>query len=518
MRSSVGSARISPFVLLLLACVVVGGCNGDRSATDSAPKATEVAVGRNDAVVEAFCGNCHRMPDPGSFSKEDWRAEVLRGYGFYFASGRTDLKEPVQAEAIEYFISRAPEKLELPVASEVDLALYDQFRQQEIRIEGIDNVAVSFIDVIQLEDPWGRCLLVSDMRNGNVILIPCSADGQLGTPYVVGQVANPAGVAVGDWDGDGWQDLVVADLGSFLPADTKNGAVACFRRLPDDANGGFEKHVLHQGMGRVATVDLADFDRDGNTDLLVGEFGWHDTGSITLLRRIAKDNPWGELAATILDPRPGTIHLPVVDLNEDGAPDFIALLSQHYEQILAFINDGQGKFTTKEIFAAPDPSYGSSGIELVDVNGDGRLDILYTNGDSFDSFTLKSFHAVRWFENQGDLQFKEHPLGKMPGAHRALFADIDGDQAGDIVASAFLPKDLIKATASIAPESLVFWRRSEENRFEKHVLERGKSTHAAMELADLDGDGCSEIIVGHFGDGEQDGLPALTIWWSPKRE
>ena len=62
-----------------------------------------------------------------------------------------------------------------------------------------------------------------------------------------------------------------------------------------------------------------------------------------------------------------------------------------------------------------------------------------TNGDSLDDFTIRPFHGVRWFENEGEYPFEQHDLATMPGVHRAQAADIDGDGDLDVVACAFLP-------------------------------------------------------------------------------
>ena len=85
-----------------------------------------------------------------------------------------------------------------------------------------------------------------------------------------------------------------------------------------------------------------------------------------------------------IDQRHGAVNLPTYDLDGDGDLDFVALLSQEHEVVEAFINDGKASFHRELIWAAPDPAYGSSGLELVDLDGDGDQDVLMTNGDSFD--------------------------------------------------------------------------------------------------------------------------------------
>ena len=50
--------------------------------------------------------------------------------------------------------------------------------------------------------------------------------------------------------------------------------------------------------------------------------------------------------------------MPVVDLNKDGRPDFLALVSQHHETVVAFLNRGKGQFERRELFTAPHPHWG----------------------------------------------------------------------------------------------------------------------------------------------------------------
>ena len=79
---------------------------------------------------------------------------------------------------------------------------------------------------------------------------------------------------------------------------------------------------------------------------------------------------------------------------------------------------------------APDPSFGSTGIQLVDMNADGKLDVLYTNGDIFDPAPLaKPYHGIRWLENQGAYPYQEHFVTQLSAAHAAVAADLTG--AGD---------------------------------------------------------------------------------------
>ena len=208
---------------------------------------------------------------------------------------------------------------------------------------------------------------------------------------------------------------------------------------PGRDGGSFEKVLLASGLGRVADVRAADFDGDGRRDVVVAEFGLQTTGRILLLRNVSADGEPPRFEMQELDPRPGTIHVPVHDFNGDGRPDFLALVSQEYECVDLFLNQGRGKFQRQTLWHAPDLTFGSNGIELVDLDRDGDLDILYTNGDAFDNSYVSPWHGVQWLENQGDLRFEYHRLTDLPGACRPAVGDFDGDGDLDIVVTAWLP-------------------------------------------------------------------------------
>jgi FG-GAP-like repeat/Dihaem cytochrome c len=493
--------------------VVIGGC-GDRGAPISSPPGDvpgDQAVRVIDMVrlrpqVAKFCGSCHAVPHPSTFPKRAWRKEVLQGYRFYEAARRGDLSPPPHEDVIAYYERLAPKEVRpAPPPSDPAGPSPVRFEQRPVRFPQKEG----FISHLLWNRRAPRELLVCDMRLGGIHRL--REFGKEPKPTLLSRLWNPAHVEPYDLDRDGRMDYLVADLGSFEPKDHSDGQVVWLRARKD--RKGFDHIVLKAGLGRVADVRAADFDGDGKTDLVVAEFGWRTTGRILLLRQTGVRDGVPRFETRILDSRHGTIHVPIADLNGDGRPDFVALISQEHEVVEAFLNRGDGTFETRRIFQAGDPSFGSSGIELVDLDGDGDLDVLYTNGDSFDSFFIKPYHAVHWLENRGTFPFVAHELTRLPGASRAVACDLDGDGLLDVVATAYVPRRVLAQTKGRF-DSLIWLRQVKKGVFRRYGLDRSKIGHLALSIGDFDDDGRPDIAVSNNGRERDDQDQWMTIWFN----
>jgi hypothetical protein len=192
----------------------------------------------------------------------------------------------------------------------------------------------------------------------------------------------------------------------------------------------------------------------------------------------------------------------------------VALISQEHETVVAFLNDGKGNFRKETVYAAPHPAYGSSGIQLVDLNGDGKLDVLYSNGDTLDPpYLLKPYHGVRWLENRGSFPFEPHPLTAMYGVMRAVAADFTGKGRKDIVAVSFLPPEHFPRRDELQLDSVVLLEQTAPGEYVRHSVETGAADHFTCAVGDLYGDGKLHLVTGSFGLAEGSKLDrAITIW------
>jgi hypothetical protein len=493
----------------LCAWSVIRVLPGPPAGETAPPPAVPAAVAEaTHEQVHALCGACHAYPPPDSFPRSAWRKEVKQGYDF-LRDSTLDLSYPSLESVVRYYESRAPLELLLPRSENAPGELPFRFDRRGVRPAGGGTFpAISNVNLVHLFDRKRLDVLSCDMRSGQVsVLRPYEANP---TWRVLAKLPVPAHAEVVDLDGDGNLDVIVACLGCFYPSDSRAGSVVWLR---GSADGTFTAIPLLEGVGRVADVQVADFNGDGKLDLVVAVFGWRKCGEILYLENRTQDWSKPVFVPHVVDQRHGAIHVPVCDLNGDGKPDFVALISQEHETVEAFLNEGGGRFRKETIYAAPHPAFGSSGIQLVDLNGDGRLDVLYTNGDSLDSHHLRPDHSVQWLENRGTFPFVPHALTTMPGVMRAVAADLDGDGLLDIVAVSWLPRDRFPERAKLGLDSVILLRQTAPGRFARYWLEKGSCDHATCAVGDLMGDGRLHLVTGnHYLTNPPPQADAITIW------
>jgi hypothetical protein len=510
-----GLSQINPFWSFLggiaLLAVAVGGTlfwtlRYDR---ESEPLASPPPPKSISAQVREFCGACHQVPAADVLPAFAWKGEIELMYELLRESGRP-ITPPNVDEVTRYYEDKAP--LELPPARfERSTTPYG------IRFEKVDMplaphsekfVAISNVNLVHLSDPRLPELLACEMRSGEILSVKPSDPKPAWK--ILGSVANPGHVEVVDLDGDGIKDLLVADLGNFLPTNNRCGSVVWFKGNKD---GTYTKHTLLDNVGRVADVRAADFRGVGKLDLVVAVFGWRTVGEIIYLENQTEDWNNPQFKPHILDERHGTIHVPIVPkgLFNSGRPDFVALISQEHEEIVAFLNEGGGKFSKKTIYKGTDPIFGSSGIELIDMNGDGKMDVLYTNGDVMDKpYLLKPYHSIRWLENRGTFPFTEHFVTPMYGVHRAVAADFSGSGRLDILAVGFLPNEVFPNRKEKNVDSVILLEKVARGKFARHTLEAVTCDHVSCTVGDVWGRGKKDLIIANFGVTPE--TPPVTIW------
>lgn len=366
-----------------------------------------------------------------------------------------------------------------------------------------DDVKINFLDPIPIGDKFIDPPLISNVavtdldKDGllDVIVCDCTANtvsyirqnpaGVYNESVLANNLIAPAHTQIIDFDNDGDNDIMVAVLGLLFPSNDKIGSVIV---LENDGSSYFTKRVIAERIARVSDVRAGDLDGDGDMDLAVSQFGYDD-GETRWIENLGNWN----FQSHILQYLSGPINVEIVDIDKDGDNDIVSLVSQEWEEIYLYINDGNGNFDPKLLFGSSNQDFGSSGIFMSDLDQDGDQDILYTNGDAFDYIPPKGkpWHGVQWLENNGDMSFEFHRICDFIGAYSARDIDLDGD--GDLDMFAISAFNLWEKPES---QSMI-WMENEGNmQFSKHDITNNPTHLITLELGDFNNDGLIDVVTG----------------------
>lgn len=343
-----------------------------------------------------------------------------------------------------------------------------------------DRPTISHVRITDLNQDGVNDVLVCDVLGQKVSWINDGSE-----IAILSNVSGAVHAEPFDIDGDFDLDVLVSVMGTILPSDAHTGEVII---LENDGDEKFTKHVVAKEIQRVTDVRGGDLDGDGDMDLSVAQFGYTQ-GQVQWFENLGDWN----FAQHQLINKSGAIHAPISDIDNDGDLDIVALLSQEWETVYGFVNNGSGNFTTEILHDVADADFSSSGITIADLDQDGDDDVVWTNGDAFVAVDYRPLptHGVQWLDNTGDLKFSYHRIGQLDGAYGPCVVDLDGDGDLDIVTVAEFAHWDDSETASI-----VWWEQGDGGSFTRRNIS-SKPTHlVTCDVGDLTGDGKPDIVVG----------------------
>lgn len=235
-----------------------------------------------------------------------------------------------------------------------------------------------------------------------------------GTGAFDGPVTSPVGFApfsfrLGDLDGDGLPD-VAATLQASIDLGLAFGA----------GGGAFDQDRTISSAGGVPLeLTLADFDADGNLDMLVGErvfltgqfsfFFGTGAGDLVLARTMPVDPP--------------PFRFFYQDITKDGQPDLVTVGRQGVANfVTTYVASGLLNFLPGNAYITGEYPFGAVAI---DMNRDGNLDIAVANREAG---TVSLFNG----DSTGVLGFFAHQLsGRAPV--EILTGDFDRNGAPDLL-------------------------------------------------------------------------------------
>src|SRR5271169_3373413 len=332
------------------------------------------------------------------------------------------------------------------------------------------------------------------------------------------------GVAVADYDNDGFPDMYVTGYGRAILY--HNNGDGTFTDVTAKAG------VADEG-GWSTSAGWFDYDKDGWLDLVVTNYiDWSPKNNLWCGERAPgyrsycnPGNYKGQKTKLYHNNHDGTftnvsdksgVGLPesegmgvvLADFDNDGWPD-IAIANDTWPNFL-FLNNHDGTFKDVSLIsglaASEDGGYEAGmGIDAADVDGDGLLDVYITHLD---------FELNRLYHNNGDGTFTDSTYSSGIGAKARLlsgiaakFIDYDNDGWIDILQlnGAMVDNVALYHSEVSYKEPLLMFRNLGKGQFEKvsdslgpdfvrPIVGRGLAT------ADFDNDGDIDIVTNNGGD------------------
>jgi hypothetical protein len=292
---------------------------------------------------------------------------------------------------------------------------------------------------------------------------------------------------VGDADGDGDLDVVIVK--------NLRGDLLWFENSGRPTRGVlWQRHVVTTDLPGAYDVALADFDKDGDLDVaasswvLGNQFAWFENDGTPTEGEWKKHMIESEVAETRT--------MAAADFDGDGDVDLLGT-GRKVKQVIWYENqlDGRSVSWKKHLIddRSPFPAHGHP----ADMDGDGDMDVVmalgfyYRPGSKDPAASEQREHNhVAWYENSGQPAaglWKKHIIGpRFDDAFEAVASDLDADGDVDVVATSWRNPGRV-AWFENHGDPTAKWTR--------HLLKNNWRSANQVIVADMNGDGRPDIVA-----------------------
>ncbi|MFM2069331.1 MAG: hypothetical protein RLZZ584_4240, partial [Pseudomonadota bacterium] len=307
--------------------------------------------------------------------------------------------------------------------------------------------------------------------SSSVSVLAGNGAGQFGTPKVLGLgtgATTAVGGALADMNNDGRLDIISANVGS--------SNVSIFTSL---GNGSFsapavvQVDVVEAGVTKARELAIGDLNKDGWNDIVTTNPGNH---TVSVLMSDGK----GGLKPDLI--RLGTgatspFGVELADVNGDGRLDIITSnFTSHNVSVITA--NAAGGFNSADNFSVGTGASNPVKLTLGDVNGDGKLDIVTANQTS-NNISVLTGNGLGGFNTAQVITTGVTQLD-------VSVVDINGDGKNDILATSGLAKAVVVTANGTGGYNT------------PQLLDTGGANTSSIQVVDVNGDNRLDMVVSNY--------------------